>query len=125
MTEPETRNELTGDLRHEPPGVNAPLLLLTTLGLVALTVGALGVVSLLFNSADHAPEIDSERRVAQSLAAASAPLDMNQEAHRLSYEAGQRKLLESYGWVDRKGGVAHIPIDRAIKLIVEGHRATP
>lgn len=28
-------------------------------------------------------------------------------------------LLSSYGWVDRPGGVARIPIDRAMALIVE------
>jgi hypothetical protein len=27
--------------------------------------------------------------------------------------------LDSYGWVDRKAGVAHIPIERAIQLTIE------
>ncbi len=30
----------------------------------------------------------------------------------------QRRRLESYGWVDRPGGVIHIPIDRAIDLFL-------
>ena len=29
------------------------------------------------------------------------------------------RLLDSYGWVDRNGGVVRIPIDRAMKLAVE------
>jgi hypothetical protein len=32
------------------------------------------------------------------------------------------KLLSSYGWVDRKAGVAHIPIDEAMKLVAGGAR---
>ncbi len=31
----------------------------------------------------------------------------------------QENQLNSYGWVDEKAGVAHIPIDRAMELIVE------
>jgi hypothetical protein len=33
--------------------------------------------------------------------------------------------LHSYGWVDRQSGIVHIPIDRAIDLIVERGLATP
>jgi len=30
--------------------------------------------------------------------------------------------LSSYGWVDRKAGVAHIPIDQAMRLVAAGVR---
>jgi hypothetical protein len=33
--------------------------------------------------------------------------------------------LGSYGWVDRRSGVAHIPIDEAMELVVKGVRARP
>jgi hypothetical protein len=33
--------------------------------------------------------------------------------------------LGSYGWVDRRAGVAHIPIDQAMELVVKGVRAKP
>lgn len=124
MNESESREELTGEVRHEPPGVNVRLLLLTTLGLVGLTLGALGIVSLLFSTEGSPPASESSQRAAQS-AAVSAPLDVNQRSHRVNYEAGQRRLLENYGWVDRQSGVARIPIDRAMRLIVEGQQATP
>ncbi|HEY6003314.1 MAG TPA: hypothetical protein VIV57_10610 [Anaeromyxobacter sp.] len=44
-------------------------------------------------------------------------------------ERGQRdrearyERLGSYGWVDRRSGVAHIPIDQAMELVVKGVRA--
>jgi hypothetical protein len=31
----------------------------------------------------------------------------------------EENILTTYGWVDQKAGVAHIPIDRAIELLVE------
>lgn len=39
--------------------------------------------------------------------------------------AARLERLRSYGWVDRPGGVAHIPIDRAMDLVAKGVRAAP
>ena len=33
--------------------------------------------------------------------------------------AEEEKELTSYGWVDRKAGIVHIPIDEAIKIVAE------
>jgi hypothetical protein len=44
--------------------------------------------------------------------------DLRAEQERLE----QTRRLHSYGWVDRKSGVIHIPIERAMELFVEGHR---
>lgn len=34
-------------------------------------------------------------------------------------QSAQQKQLNSYGWVDRQKGIAHIPIDRAVQLLLE------
>ena len=39
--------------------------------------------------------------------------------------AKQLERLGSTGWVDRKAGVAHIPIEDAMRLVVAGVRAGP
>ena len=31
----------------------------------------------------------------------------------------QRRRLDSYGWVDRASGRVHIPIERAMKMVIE------
>jgi len=46
---------------------------------------------------------------------------VNQRVFALDQRAAQKRLqqmerLRSYGWVDREGGVAHIPIDEAMKM---------
>jgi hypothetical protein len=38
---------------------------------------------------------------------------------RLALHAAEEAQLSSYGWVDRGAGIARIPIDRAMRLIVE------
>lgn len=39
-------------------------------------------------------------------------------AHGRAVEEEQRRALDGFGWVDRDAGVARIPIDRAIELLV-------
>ena len=34
----------------------------------------------------------------------------------------QMERLRSYGWVDREAGVAHIPIDEAMKMYLVGQQ---
>ena len=34
------------------------------------------------------------------------------------YRDSQREILNSYGWVDRPGGVVRIPVDRAMELVL-------
>jgi hypothetical protein len=36
---------------------------------------------------------------------------------RAAYFADKRRLLDSYGWVDRQAGIARIPLDEAMKLL--------
>jgi hypothetical protein len=37
----------------------------------------------------------------------------------------RRERLGSYGWVDRKAGVVHLPIERAMELSAQGARPRP
>lgn len=39
--------------------------------------------------------------------------------------AARLERLGSYGWVDRPAGIVHMPIDRAMELVVRGERAAP
>jgi hypothetical protein len=47
---------------------------------------------------------------------------------RTSYELrlGETEKLTSYGWVDKEGGIARIPIDRAMEVMLQrGFRRAP
>lgn len=43
-------------------------------------------------------------------------LQVNPDRDIEMLRAAERARLESYGWVDRPGGIAHIPIERAMAL---------
>ena len=36
-----------------------------------------------------------------------------------AYRAERTQRLETWGWVDRKAGIVHMPIDRAMELVVQ------
>ena len=44
---------------------------------------------------------------------------------RAAYFAEKRRLLDSYGWVDRQAGIARIPLDDAMKLMAARGAAGP
>ena len=42
-------------------------------------------------------------------------LQLDPQADLQDFRAKEKTRLDSYGWVDRGGGIAHIPIDAAMK----------
>ena len=82
---------------------------------------SLGVVELfqLFKREHPSPESPS-RIVQQPHVIAPPPqLQTNPTAELEQFEAAQDAKLNSYGWIDKNGGVVRIPIQRAMDLIVE------
>jgi len=46
-------------------------------------------------------------------------LEVNERGQFRDFLMKQENQLNSYGWVDEKAGVAHIPIERAMELMVQ------
>jgi hypothetical protein len=46
-------------------------------------------------------------------------LETDPDAARTAYETDQKRLLTTYGWVDRRAGIARIPIDAAMSIVVD------
>ncbi len=46
-------------------------------------------------------------------------LQIDPVADLKAYQAQEAELLNSYGWVDKAAGVAHIPIERAIEITAQ------
>lgn len=66
---------------------------------------------------------DEAKQMADRPAATAAPqLETDPAADLARLRADADRRLASYGWVDRQAGIAHIPIDRAMDLLVERAR---
>ena len=51
-------------------------------------------------------------------------LENNEQLEINDFRLQEEKALNSYGWVDEKAGVVHIPIERAMQLVAQRGLAT-
>ena len=113
------------DVSHEASDVNIRPILAAGAGLLVMGAVVYVVVWLLFGFLN--------RRESAASASPLYPLAVGQE-DRLPPEPrlqanpkqdlrdlreSERELLKSYGWVDKNGGVVRIPIDEAMKLVLQ------
>jgi len=74
-------------------------------------------------------QTESDTRVIPPQAVQKFPqprLEKNERTEINDFRLKEEQTLNSYGWVDQKAGVVHIPIDRAMELIAQrGLSTTP
>jgi|HubBroStandDraft_6_1064221.scaffolds.fasta_scaffold1536893_2 hypothetical protein len=114
------------EVRQEDDVVCATTLL--KVGVTSLVVGVVGVFfsSVVLVAATHAPKPS----LAGSGGLAPMQTDLSQVEQTPIWDArggedrreAQTRELERWGWVDRNAGVANIPIDRAMDLVVRESR---
>ncbi len=90
-------------MRYDDPDVPASAIV-GILGAVLLFVIIVGLQALFYSMESR----ELARKVTE---------DPYEPLQRL--DADQLELLNSYGWVDQQAGIARIPIDRAMELVVE------
>jgi len=111
-----------GALEHEESDINAGAVLGFALGLLIVGVIVQVVVAMLFGAftrvaertprtfplaADHEQALPPEPR-----------LQVHPREDLRELRAREDSMLHTYGWVDKESGIARIPIDEAMKLIV-------
>lgn len=69
-------------------------------------------------SAERGP-LPSPRMYTSAPSVPQPRLQPNPVADYDVYRLSDQETLNSYGWVDQKTGIAHIPIDKAMDLVVE------
>ena len=68
---------------------------------------------------------DGSPAVAPTQIQAMHQTPIERERHGLELRESQQKALDKYGWVDRERGLARIPIEQAIDLVVTQSSAAP
>jgi hypothetical protein len=97
-------------------------------GVAALVVFCLGSLAAAWGMQTIRRQVNPDGPIAMPAEAGRAKIGMAEQ--RLFENANQgvawreqaRRRLSSYGWVDRRAGIAHIPIDRAMELVEKGAR---
>jgi hypothetical protein len=111
------------DVRHEPTDAEAPAVLRVLLALLVVTaVVAAGLVYLTKGLVSFertgdpplAPLAQEPGRVPPEPRLQTQPFaDIERQ------RAEEQRVLSSYGWVDERGGVVHIPIEQAKELLLK------
>ena len=113
-------------VRAEPDRVSAKIVVGFGVVVVVLCAVAMVLVVVLFRGLEKgADRRDEKAEAAAGLerpSDAPAPLPRLQVypvAHWQDFQAGERRRLASYGWMDRSSGAVHIPIERAMELVAQ------
>jgi hypothetical protein len=83
--------------------------------IAALTAASAGGAYLVFRALQGG---GPDTTVAQPPSPPAPRLQTNEHADLAAVVAAQRRQLDSYGWIDRKAGVVHIPVRQAMKEIL-------
>jgi hypothetical protein len=114
---------------HEANSLKVRGLVGFAVGLVALTGVALGVMAVVmrgFAPAERELESLAPTRFAGDTGEYPSPRVQADPAVELKeMRAEDLGRLNQFGWIDRKSGVAHIPVDRAIEILAKKGLPTP
>ena len=109
-----------GEPRHESAQVSLTGILIFGAGLVVLAVVihyALGLVMQNYARSAARTRAAIPPLMATPVEITGPRLQADPAADRLRIQRDQLEQLNGYGWVDRKAGIARIPIDRAMDLL--------
>lgn len=107
---------------HETHEVNFRVIALFALSLVVLLLGSLALMAWLLAVFRVTPEGHGRRGAA--LAASPSrppgpPLQTSPARDMQEMRRAENARLQSYGWIDRSAGIASIPLDRAMELVIQ------
>jgi hypothetical protein len=93
----------------------------TLAGVIVITGVLMWVLFRALESQERARESQPSPRVAdEGVPLPPEPhLQTRPEQELAALRAAEEELLHSYGWVDESAGIAHIPIERSIELLVQ------
>jgi hypothetical protein len=107
---------------HELSDFSSRLLLSLAIAMVILAaLMHLGLIGGLFYMKSRLtrtqPKLIDSSLVSHRAGPPAPRLQRNPPADYVQYHASQDHFLKSYGWTDRKSGIARIPVDRAMEIL--------
>ncbi len=124
MTKQGRRSDHTGAGQPVDSEIGLRGILISTAGLVAITVAA-GVLMwgfmayILDNLAGQDPPPPALEEAREPYLPPAPRLQTEPFTDLDELRAEEQRMLTSYGWINEPGGIAHIPIDRAMDLLVD------
>lgn len=112
---------------HESSDINIRGVVFAAIALAVVTLISIGLVTGLFVYLNRAAT-RAEGRLPMPREATLPPeprIQTDPAGALQEMRAEESRILDDYRWVDKEAGVARIPIDRAMKMILERGLLTP
>jgi hypothetical protein len=103
---------------HELRDVDASRVVILLAGVAVSVMMALGICAILVLRFSARDRREQQTAIVSPLPLPSPPrLQTNPPLDLAAKRQAEDAILNSYGWVDRRAGTVHIPIDRAMQVI--------
>ena len=104
---------------HEPDRIHLPGYYVALAATALITLGTVGFVTLVVPRLLPAYRQATDTPLVRDAHAPEPHLQVDPARELEAQHAAERARLTSYGWVDREHGIAHVPIDVAISVLLE------
>lgn len=102
--------------RRAEDQVNVRAVAWASAAIVAAIVIAAGLAYFIFRK-NMGPQGYSGPNAALDMQIAGPALESTPASDRVAFEADKQKLINSWQWVDRTGGIARIPVEQAMRVL--------
>jgi hypothetical protein len=122
------RNAVNKEVKYETSEVNVTGILSFALALLVLggvIQFALALVMQRFSREEKQAQAQRPPQFARAIDVPSPHLQGNPAADLARLKAQELDRLNTYGWVNRDAGIAHIPIDRAMDILARSGLPRP
>jgi hypothetical protein len=122
MTESHANGHAPQGGGYEKTDTGIAMIIWSAFGLVLLTAVSLLIVWGIFNWFKHREEL-SHRALSPMASPSQLPpeprLQIKSDEQIIHLHESEAHILSSYAWVDEKGGVVRVPIDKAMDLLMK------
>ena len=122
MTESHANGHVPQGGGYEKTDTGIAMIIWSAVGLVILTAVSLLIVWGIFNWFKHREELN-HRALSPMASPSQLPpeprLQIQSDKQIIELHQSEDHILSSYAWVDEKGGVVRVPIDKAMDLLMK------
>ncbi len=124
MTVHEEHGHVHGGARQEEDRISTPTIVVVGIASLVIFIISAAIVMVYFKQRMEAAVLPPVPQEAGRSKIGIVEQQLFESAQRGAVDRAARlERLDSFGWVDRRAGVAHIPIDEAMGLVAKGVRA--
>ena len=107
----------------EDRDISLKALVFFTVVVFAVSIFAFFAMSWMYHSSgpEH-PDVVSPLALERDIPAGGPLLQVNPDQELAEHQAAEAEKLSTYGWVDEKAKVVHIPIEQAMKKYIESQK---